>query len=102
MMFDIHAGYVVIVAGAVTVMLRVLPFVAFGRSRPDFVLYLGRALPPAVMAMLAVYCLRSDHGVPEAVACCIVVALHVWKRNTLLSITAGTLAYMVMVQGVFV
>ncbi|MBQ4432245.1 MAG: branched-chain amino acid transporter permease [Synergistaceae bacterium] len=106
-MFDVHAGYIVIVAGAVTVMLRVLPFAAFGRRRPGFVLYLGRVLPPAVMAMLAVYCLKGvdilagSHGIPEALACCIVGVLHVWKRNTLLSITAGTLAYMVMVQTVF-
>lgn len=100
-MFDVHAGYIVIIAGAVTVMLRVLPFVAFGRRRPEFVLYLGKVLPPAVMAMLAVYCLRVNHGVPEAIACCVVAVLHVWKRNTLLSITAGTLVYMVMVQGVF-
>ena len=106
-MFDVHAGYIVMISGAVTVMLRVLPFVAFGRSRPDSVLYLGRVLPPAVMAMLAVYCLRGtdifsgSHGIPEVSACILVVLLHVWKRNTLLSITAGTIAYMLMIQVVF-
>ena len=106
-MFDVHAGYIVMISGAVTIMLRVLPFVAFGKRRPDFIMYLGRVLPPAVMAMLAVYCLRGtdvfsvSHGIPEASACILVVLLHVWKRNTLLSITAGTAAYMLMVQMIF-
>ena len=106
-MFDVHAGYIVMISGAVTILLRVLPFVAFGRRRPEFVVYLGRVLPPAVMAMLVVYCLKgvnilsSSHGIPEALACIAVVILHVWKRNTLLSITAGTVLYMVMVQFVF-
>ena len=106
-MFDVHAGYIVIISGAVTAFLRFLPFVAFRKSRPDFILYLGRVLPPAVMAMLTVYCLRGteiftgSHGIPEAAACIVVVILHVWKRNTLISITAGTLIYMIMIQFLF-
>ena len=106
-MFDVHAGYIVLIAGAVTVFLRFLPFIAFGRRRPEFVLYLGRVLPPAVISMLVVYCLKgvdilgSTHGIPEALACILVVILHVWKRNTLLSITAGTVAYMMMIQNIF-
>ena len=107
-MFDVHAGYIVIISGAVTAFLRFLPFVAFRKKRPDFILYLGRVLPPSVMAMLTVYCLRGteiltgSHGIPEAVSCVAVVILHVWKRNTLISITAGTLIYMMMVQFIFV
>lgn len=103
-MFDVHAGYIVIISGAITILLRVLPFVAFGKNRPEFVLYLGRVLPPAVMAMLVVYCLKgvnilkAPHGIPEAIACLVVIILHVWKRNTLLSIIAGTGVYMMMVQ----
>ncbi len=106
-MFDVHAGYIVIISGAVTAFMRFLPFVAFGKKRPDFILYLGRVLPPAVMAMLTVYCLRGteiltgSHGIPEASACILVVILHVWKRNTLISITAGTLIYMLMIQFLF-
>ena len=106
-MLDVHAGYIVVITGAVTVMLRFLPFMAFGRRRPEFVLYLGRVLPPAVMTMLVVYCLKGveilagNHGIPEALACVLVIILHVWKRNTLLSITAGTVAYMAMIQMVF-
>ncbi|MBQ9434471.1 MAG: AzlD domain-containing protein [Synergistaceae bacterium] len=88
-------------------MLRVLPFVAFGKRRPEFVEYLGRVLPPAVMGMLAVYCLRGvdifggSHGLPEIIACIVVVMLHVWRRNTLLTIAAGTGVYMFLVQVVF-
>ena len=105
-MYDVHAGYIVLISGAVTVMLRVLPFVAFGKRRPEFVEYLGRVLPPAVMGMLAVYCLRGvnflagTHGVPEVCASLLVGVLQVWKRNTLLSIVGGTALYMCMVQGV--
>ena len=106
-MFDVHAGYIVMISGAVTIFLRFLPFMAFGKKKPEFVLYLGRVLPPAVMAMLVVYCLKgvnilaAPHGIPEALACVLVIILHVWKRNTLLSITAGTIAYMIMVQVIF-
>lgn len=106
-MFDVHAGYIVIISGAVTALLRFLPFIAFRKRRPGFILYLGGVLPPAVMAMLAVYCLRGvnilsgSHGIPEAIACCAVVALHVWKKKMLLSIMAGTAVYMFMVQVIF-
>lgn len=100
-MYEVH---IVLIAGAVTIFLRVLPFIAFGKHRPEAVLYLGRVLPPAVMAMLAVYCLRgvnSSQWIPECVACIVVIVLHVWKRNTLLSIIAGTVIYMFMVQQIF-
>ncbi len=106
-MYDVHAGYIVLISGVVTVMLRVLPFVAFGKRRPECVEYLGRVLPPAVMGMLAVYCLRGadifegSHGLPEVIACVVVVMLHVWRRNTLLTIAAGTGVYMFLVQVIF-
>ena len=106
-MYDVHAGYIVLIAGAVTVMLRFLPFIAFGKKRPEFVGYLGRVLPPAVMGMLAVYCLRGvdfsggTYGLPEGIACIAAAVLHVWKRSTLLSITAGTALYMILVQVIF-
>ena len=106
-MFDVHAAYILAISGAVTMALRFLPFIAFAKSRPQFVLYLGRVLPSAVMAMLVVYCLRGtdllsgSHGLPEIIACLIVIALHVWRRNTLLSIIAGTGVYMFLVQAIF-
>lgn len=79
-----------------------------GRKTPDVILYLSRVLPSAIMGMLIVYCLRKvsllsgNHGLPELLACACVVALHLWKRNTLLSIAAGTVIYMLLVQVVFV
>ena len=103
-MYDVH---VVLLAGAVTALLRYLPFIAFGRTRPEFVMYLGRVLPPAVMAMLVVYCLRGAdvlggaHGIPEVLSCLAVVVLHVWRRSTLLSISVGTVLYMFLIQVVF-
>lgn len=109
MPFDTHAAAIVAVVALVTIALRFLPFVVFGGGRrtPKSVLYLADVLPCAVMAMLVVYCLRSadltgaTHGLPELLAAAAVVALHVWKKNTLLSIVAGTALYMVLVQGVF-
>ena len=106
-MFDIPAAYVVIISGLVTVLLRFIPFIAFGKKRPEFILYLGRVLPPSVMAMLVIYCLKEinffagSHGLPEIIASLAVILLHIWKRNTLISITTGTILYMCLVQFVF-
>lgn len=75
---------------------------------PGYVRYLGKVLPFAIIAMLVVYCLKGTnllawpYGLPELIAVAAVVALHVWKKNTLLSIGAGTVLYMVLVQFVFV
>ena len=99
----------ILVMALVTAGLRFLPFVIFtkGRKVPDVVAYLGRVLPYAVMAMLVVFCLKgvsltaAPYGLPEFLACGAVAALHVWKRNTLLSIAGGTVFYMVLVQMVF-
>ena len=93
-----------------TMLTRFLPFLLMRRSQtlPPAVEYLGRVLPCAIMAMLVVYCLRgvdlfsAPHGLPELIACAAVVALHLWKKNTLLSIAAGTALYMTLVQVVFV
>lgn len=74
---------------------------------PAVISYLGRVLPYAVMAMLVVYCLKgldfSTPGkyLPELLCTILVAGLHAWKRNTLLSIGVGTVAYMLLVQLVF-
>ena len=89
---------------------RWLPFLMFPENKqpPKVVLYLGRVLPPAMMGLLVVYCLRSiswlsaPHGAPELIAIAAVAGLHLWKRNVLLSIAGGTVLYMVLVQAVFV
>lgn len=98
------------VMAAVTFLTRALPFVLFGRrgEPPRMVLYLGRVLPPAVIAMLIVYCLRSTSfaqpsgWAPALIAGTFVAAVHVWKHNNMLSIVGGTVLYMILVQAVFV
>ena len=105
---DLHSGLLVAVIAFVTIGLRFLPFLIFrGRETPAFIEYLGRVLPYAIMGMLVVYCLRgtalfdAPHGIPALIATAVVVGLHLWKKNTLLSIIAGTVCYMVLVQVVF-
>ena len=89
---------------------RLIPFLFFpkGKDIPPMVQYLGKVLPPAVIGMLVIYCLKSVHvlaapyGLPELIAVTVVIALHMWKRSNLLSIGAGTVLYMFLVQVVFV
>ena len=108
-MFDTHAAIVIAIASVVTMLIRSLPFLVFGgnKKRPAVIDYLADVLPYAIMGMLVVYCLKSvslvtaPHGLPELIACVAVVLLHLWKRNTLLSIIAGTAVYMVLMQVVF-
>ena len=110
------------VMAIVTFLTRALPFLLFDRGDhpPKLVLYLGRVLPPAVIAMLIVYCLKSNilaveahlttlldpavlnQWLPALLAVAVVVLLHIWKHNNLLSIFGGTILYMVLVQAVFI
>ena len=104
-----HAALIIAVAGAVTLLLRFLPFLIFNgkRETPPYIIYLGKVLPYAIMGMLVIYCLRgisfaaAANFLPELIACAVVVLAHVWKRNTLLSIISGTVCYMLLVQFVF-
>ena len=104
-----HAALIIAVAGAVTLMLRFLPFLVFNgkRETPPYIAYLGKVLPYSIMGMLVIYCLRgisftaTANYLPELIACAVVVLAHVWKRNTLLSIISGTVCYMLLVQFVF-
>jgi len=106
---QLHALGIVLVAAMMTFVTRSAPFVLFGKKRgtPPVVLFLGTYLPPAILAMLVVYGLKDvqpldwPYGLPELIGVAMVVGLHVWKRNYLLSIFAGTAAYMVAVQWVF-
>lgn len=98
------------VMAVVTFLTRALPFLLFdhGEAPPKVVLYLGRVLPPAVITMLIVYCLRDlsfgtpASWVPAVAASLVTVGLHLWKHNDLLSIFGGTVLYMVLIQMVFV
>ena len=92
-----------------TMLTRFLPFLVFGRKKeaPKYIQYLGKVLPAAVFGLLVVYCLKDvnlftgSHGIPEAIAILVVVLLHVWKRQMLLSIAGGTVCYMVLLQVFF-
>lgn len=106
---NLHSALLIAVMALVTAALRFLPFLIFGENRktPPLVAYLGQVLPFAIMGMLVVYCLKdvsvttAPFGIPELVGCAVVAFLHIWKRNTLLSIGTGTLCYMLLVQFVF-
>ncbi|MBV7506451.1 branched-chain amino acid transporter permease [Bacillus sp. sid0103] len=92
-----------------TMLTRFLPFIVFpsGKPTPKYIQYLGKVLPSAVIGLLVVYCfkdvnlLSGSHGIPEFIAVAVVVLLHFWKKNMLLSIAVGTIVYMMLVQLVF-
>lgn len=100
---------VILVTSAATLLTRAVPFLFFGGSRPTpgIIVYLGRVLPPAVMAMLIVYALRGTsltaypYGLAELMGIGTVAGLHLWRRNNLLSILGGTVVYMLAVQVIF-
>ncbi len=91
----------------VTILLRALPFLLFRKKTPTYVSYLGRVLPPAIIGMLVIYCLKditpslSPFGLPELIAAACVVGMQVWKRSALISILSGTVVYMALIQMVF-
>lgn len=92
-----------------TVIMRFLPFVLFPDNKPTprFIHYLGIVLPGAVFGLLMVYALKSvsilggSHGLPELIGIAVTAAVHLWKKQMLLSISAGTVCYMLLVQFVF-
>ena len=108
-MHNLHDILLIALVALGTIGLRFLPFLIFreNRTTPPIVAYLGQILPFAIMGMLVVYCLKdvvitaAPFGIPEFLGCAVVALLHLWKRNTLLSIGAGTLCYMLLVQFVF-
>lgn len=92
-----------------TMVTRFLPFLLFpaGKPTPKYIQYLGKVLPAAVFGLLVVYCLKNvsvftgSHGIPELLSIILVVVLHLWKRQMLLSIAGGTVCYMLLVQFIF-
>ncbi len=100
----------IFILAAVTLLIRALPFILFKGDKPvpEFITYLGKVLPYALIAMLVVYCLKDvsfsqggTYGIPELIAILVVVILHKLKHNMLLSIGAGTILYMSLVQFLF-
>ncbi len=100
----------ILTAAVCTFATRVAPFLLFNGKKPipKIIHYLGDMLPPAVIALLVVYCLKNvsftsaPHGAPEFISILVVALLHLWKRNNLLSIGTGTVLYMFLIQSVFV
>lgn len=92
-----------------TMMTRFVPFLVFpaGKPTPKYIQYLGKVLPAAVFGLLVIYCLKNvslfagSHGIPEMIGIAVVVGLHLWKRQMLISIAGGTVCYMLLVQFVF-
>jgi len=99
-----RAVILVAVMALVTMALRFLPFLVFRKKTPPYIEYLGKVLPAAIMGMLVVYCLKdvnitaAPYGLPELLAVGCVVGMQVWKRNSILSILAGTAVYMLLIR----
>ena len=92
-----------------TMLTRFLPFLLYPEHKkvPDYIVYLGQVLPGAIFGMLVIYCLKDvrlltgSHGIPEFISIGVVVILHLWKRQMLISIAGGVICYMVLVQMFF-
>ena len=105
----VQAVIMIAVAVICTFITRVIPFLLFGGNKkmPKQVEFLGNVLPPAIIATLVIYCLKSvnlfkfPNGLPEFIAIGVVAVLHIWKRNILLSMAGGTICYMILIQTIF-
>ncbi|MBQ3425357.1 MAG: AzlD domain-containing protein [Clostridia bacterium] len=103
-MHDTHAMLVILAMGLMTLATRILPVLIFGRGEkvPGYILYLGKVVPYTAMGLLIVYCLRdvslweAPHALPEAAALAVVAGSWLWKRNSILSLVAGTAVYMAL------
>lgn len=102
----LHALLMVLVMSVVTHLLRAFPFIVFGITgkAPKIAVYLGKALSPAAIAMLVVYCFKTvdftvpGKFIPELIASVAVILLHLWKKNPLISIFSGTVIYMMLLR----
>ena len=103
-MNNLHSLLIVLVTAGVTILLRFLPFLVFKNNTPKAILYLGKVLPCAIMAMLVVFCLKGvsvltyPFALPEFISILAVVLLHKWRHNTLISIPVGTVIYMILIR----
>ncbi len=110
MSFTTYSIIAIAVAAICTFATRLVPFALFGGKKevPSVITYLGKVLPPAIIATLIIYCVRSvdftasPHGAAEIIAIVVTALLHIWKKNTLISIGGGTILYMILVQFIFI
>jgi branched-subunit amino acid transport protein AzlD len=105
MMTVYKAAAAIAIMGIITFFTRSFPFIFFGKKQPsNVVLFLGEYIPPVIISILLVYCLKvidftkGSHGLSELISVFVVVALHLWKRNALISIFGGTALYMIFTQ----
>ena len=102
-----RAAVLIAIMAAVTIALRFLPFLVFHEKTPPYISYLGKVLPPAIIGMLVVYCLKdvslasSPFGIPELAASVSVAGMQALKRNAVISILTGTAIYMLLIQLAF-
>ena len=98
------AAILVAAMAITTALLRFLPFLVFGKKTPEYITYLGKVLPQAIIGLLVIYCLKDvavtkhPYGIPELIAGLLVVVMQTWKRNAVLSILLGTLVYMFLIR----
>lgn len=107
---------IILVASLSTFATRIIPFAIFtNREVPKIVKYLGDILPPAIIGILIIYCIKSAYLggsgaafsidinslIPQIIGIAITSAIHLWKKNTLLSISIGTVSYMLLIHFVF-
>lgn len=105
-MTNVYVYSALIISGLITFGIRATPFLLFSKMKklPVPLEYLSHTLPMAIMVILVIYSLKemnftiSPYGLPEIICVLLVVALHIWKRNTLLSIFLPTIVYMLLVQ----
>ena len=109
-MTDRYLILMIIVAGVCTFATRLFPFALFGGKKevPKFLKYLGNVLPVAILGILIVYCLKDfengdiNYIIPQLIGVAMTAIVHIWKRNTLLSIAVGTIGYMLLIHFAFI
>ncbi|MCQ2493508.1 MAG: AzlD domain-containing protein [Lachnospiraceae bacterium] len=110
MQFNWYTVMLIAITAVITFLLRAIPFMIFGggKKMPDRVKKVADLLPAAIMTVLVIYCIKGEllsiatgvsiTAIGSAVALLVVVAVHLWKRNTLVSIGVGTVIYMVLIR----
>ncbi len=99
-----------LIIAAATLIIRFLPFIIIRKSIAErrYIKFLGDMMPYSMIALLVIYCLKDinlikyPYGIPELISIAIIIVLHILKRNVLISIGAGTIIYMFLVQIIFV